>query len=72
MLCEHLRVWCRLVESIITYVAVPGRNQTLFCCVFRLHYHIQSAVAQLRVGLIHAAKMHEYLISLCNGYEPRP
>ena len=26
----------------------------------------------LRAGLIHAAKMHEYLISLCSAYEPRP
>ena len=24
------------------YVAVPGRNRTLFCCVFRLHYCIRS------------------------------
>ena len=29
-----------------TYVAVPGRNQTLFHCVFRPHYRVQSAVAQ--------------------------
>jgi len=25
-------------------VAVLGRNRTLFCCVFRSHYHIRSAV----------------------------
>ena len=28
-----------------TNVAVPGRNQTLFRCVFRPHYRIQSAIA---------------------------
>ena len=28
------------------YVAVPGRNRTLFRCVFRRRYHIRSAVAQ--------------------------
>ena len=32
---------------VLMYVAVPGRNWTLFRCVFRLlHYHVQSAVAQ--------------------------
>ena len=30
----------------ITYVAVLGRNQTLFCCVFRPYYRVQSTVAQ--------------------------
>ena len=25
---------------------VPGRNRTLFCCVFRAHYRVQSAVKQ--------------------------
>ena len=28
------------------YVAVPGRNWTLFHCVFRPHYRVQSVVAQ--------------------------
>ena len=28
------------------YVAVPGRNRALFCCVFLPHYRIRSAVAQ--------------------------
>ena len=28
------------------HVAVPGRNQTLFRCVFRSHYHVRSALAQ--------------------------
>ena len=28
------------------YVAVPGRNQTLFRCVFQSHYCVQSALAQ--------------------------
>ena len=30
-----------------THVAVPGRNRTLFYCIFRSHYRIQSAVTQL-------------------------
>ena len=28
------------------HVAVPGRNRTLFCCIFRPRYHIQSAIAR--------------------------
>ena len=28
------------------YVAVPGRNRTLFHCVFQMHYCVRSAVAQ--------------------------
>ena len=28
------------------YVAVPGRNRTLFCCVFPLYYRVRSAIAQ--------------------------
>ena len=31
-----------------------------------------SAELPLRAGLIRAAKMHEYLISLCSAYESRP
>ena len=31
---------------IYIYVAVPGRNQTLFRCVFGPHYRVQSTVAQ--------------------------
>ena len=48
------------------YVVVLGRNRTLFHCVIRLHYHIWSSSTKLplRAGLIHAAKKHEYLISL--------
>ena len=34
------------VISCTVCVAVPGRNQTLFCCVFQSHYHIQSALEQ--------------------------
>ena len=26
------------------YVAVPGRNQILFCCTFQSHYHLRSTV----------------------------
>ena len=29
----------------ITYVAVPGRNRTLFCCIFQSHYCVRSALA---------------------------
>ena len=29
-----------------TYVAVPGRNRTLFRCVFRSHCYVRSAIAQ--------------------------
>ena len=34
------------VSSCTVYVAVPGGNQTLFCCVFQLHYHVGSALVQ--------------------------
>ena len=38
----------RTLSYATTYacVAVPGRNRTLFCCVFRAHYHIRSALMQ--------------------------
>ena len=29
-----------------TYVAVLGRNRTLFRCIFRLHYRVPSALAK--------------------------
>ena len=29
-----------LIWSKIVFVAIPGRNQTLFCCVFLLHYRV--------------------------------
>jgi len=29
-----------------TFVAVPGGNRTLFCCVFWLHYSVWSTIAQ--------------------------
>ena len=35
---------CHILKS--TYVAVPGRNRTLFRCVFRSHCCVRSAVAQ--------------------------
>ena len=38
---------------VYTCVAVMGRNRTLFSCVFRPCYHIQSKLL-LRAGLIHA------------------
>ena len=34
------------VSILKRYVVVPGRNQTLFRCIFRLHCRVQSAVAQ--------------------------
>ena len=37
-----------------------------------LHSKRCSTELPLRVGLIHAAKMYEYLISLCSAYEPCP
>ena len=37
---------CLKVSIQFIYVAVLGRNRTLFCCVFWLHYHVQSAVAR--------------------------
>ena len=33
-------------ENIHVHVAIPGRNQILFCCTIRPHYHIRSAVVQ--------------------------
>ena len=45
ILHDRLLVWDH--SSVLTaYVAVPRRNRTLFHCVFRLHYHVWSAVAQ--------------------------
>jgi len=32
------------ITKLPSYVAVPGRNQTLFCCVFRSHFCVRSAV----------------------------
>ena len=43
-------VWCNQKCTIgfkgISYVAVPGRNRTLFRCVLRLHYRVPRAVMQ--------------------------
>ena len=51
--CQATRLWsgnaptCQGNYSVtLTSVEVPGRNQTLFCCVFRPRYHIQNAVVQ--------------------------
>ena len=46
-----------LLSTDISCVAVPGRNRTLFCCVFRPHNRVRSAVNTefpLGVGLIRA------------------
>ena len=59
------------VDIHLTHVTVPGKNQTLFRYVFRPRYYC-SAKLPLRAVLIHAAKMHEYLISPHSEYEPRP
>ena len=37
---------CSVVLSTDGSVAVPGRNRTLFCCVFRSHYHVRSTLVQ--------------------------
>ena len=51
--CQATRVWsgsaptCQGNYSVtLTSVAVPGRNQTLFHCVFRPRYHVQNAAVQ--------------------------
>ena len=33
------------LQIVLKYVAVPCRNQTLFHCVFRLHYGVRSTLA---------------------------
>ena len=35
-----------LQSDIYNYVEVPGRNRTLFRCIFRSHYCIRSALAR--------------------------
>ena len=35
----------KLVHVMVQCVAVPARNQTLFCCIYRVHYCVQSALA---------------------------
>ena len=35
----------RLLDDRLPYVAVPGRNRTLFCCIFRSHYCVRSTLA---------------------------
>ena len=45
----------RLLDDRLPYVAVPGRNRTLFCCIFRSHYCIRSALAwNFRSNTYHA------------------
>ena len=34
------------IYACMIYVAVPGRNRTLFRCIFQLQYRVQSAVTQ--------------------------
>ena len=61
-------VYIYIYIYIYTHVAVPGRSQTLFRCVFRLHYCIWNTLAwnfPLRAGLTH-------VYALCpHFYEPQ-
>ena len=45
---ERIHVVYAHVLCVCIYVAVPGRNRTLFHCVVKLHYDIQNAVAQYK------------------------
>ena len=56
--------------NLSAYVAVLGRNRTLFRCIFPQRYCIRSAVLPLRVGLIRAAKLHQCQISLVVSMSP--
>ena len=47
------------------YVAVPGRNQTLFCWVFRPHYCLQSAVVQNFCWVQSSYKLHRLIRYPC-------
>ena len=42
---HNLRIM-HIVGERILHMVVPGRSQTLFRCILRLHYRIQSAVVQ--------------------------
>ena len=59
------------IHEKIPFVAVLGRNRTLFHFIL-LCSKRYSAEPSFRMGLICAAKMYEYLISLRSVYEPRP
>ena len=51
------------------HVAVMGRNRTLFRCIFRLRYHVQSTELSLRAELIHAMYIFAAIMSpALNGY----
>ena len=45
-LCMRVYVCLDVLMLVLAYVAVPGRNRTLFCCIFRLRYRVRSAVVQ--------------------------
>ena len=54
--CLHVSV-----SSVNTYVAVLGRNWTLFHCVLWSHYHVRSAVTMdniVHVYIIHAVTQY--------------
>ena len=59
-----------ILPAVFIYVAVLGRNRTLFRCIIQPRSKCCSAKFLLRTGLICAAKTHEYLISLHSAYEP--
>ena len=73
LFCDYVRV----VSVVIFYAcdAVPGRfkhSVVQFDCVTVFEVKHCSAKLPLRLGLIHAAKMHEYLVSLISAYVPCP
>ena len=59
-----------ILPAVFIYVAVLGRNRTLFRCIIQPRSKCCSTKFPLRTGLICAAKTHEYLISLHSAYEP--
>ena len=55
---------------LIVYVAVLGRNRTLFRCVLQSHFHYQSAIDEnFRSGQgSYAQQTHNYLTSVHSTY----
>ena len=52
LICVLFKAETQYIINQYMHVAIPGRNRTLFCCIFRLCYRIQSAELALRVGLV--------------------
>ena len=59
---------------LIVYVAVLGRNRTLFHCILQSHFHYQSAIDEnFHSGQgSYAQQIHNYLTSVHSTYEPGP